>query len=60
MFKYSPNGKGMVLWNIAFPSDNRQKDALLKIQCQSKLVLCTTGITWARVKLLVVFEELDM
>ena len=33
-----------------FPSGNRhgkrkKKDALEKIQCQSKLVLCITGIT---------------
>ena len=47
---YSPNEKGMVLWNIVSPSGDRhgerlKKDVLWKIKCQSKLVLCITGIT---------------
>ena len=64
---YSPNGKGMGLWNIVFPSGNRhgkrKKRCIKKIQCRSKLVLCITGttrVTWTRVKLPVAFEEFYM
>ena len=45
---YSPNGRGMVLWDIVFQEVTvmvkEKKYALQKIQCQSKLVLCITGI----------------
>ena len=40
---YSPNGRGMVLRNIVFQVVTvmvKEK----KIQCQSKLALCSTGI----------------
>ena len=42
---YNPSGKGMVFWNIAFPSGNpHDKNEKAALQCQSKSVLCMTGI----------------
>ena len=63
---YNPSGKGMVFWNIVFPSgnphDKKWKSCTIKDTMSIKISFMhdRNCITWTRVKLPVVFEEFEM
>ena len=65
MFKHSPNGKGMVLWNIVFPRGNRhvkeKKSCPIKDTMSVKISFThyRNYIPGRRVKLPVDFSEFD-
>ena len=66
LITYSPNGRGMVLWNIVFQvvtvMAKEKKRCTIKDTMSIKITFMhyRNYITWTRVKLLVVFEEFYM